>query len=98
MTARPVSSEFGIDIPALAFAARVRRDLLAECGEMLIAETAALLKAARLDDDELIVEQFRRVDTVYRTAKLTASEIRERLPAAPEGALDTGADGAAGAS
>jgi hypothetical protein len=79
----PVSTtEFkagAIDIPAAAFAAKVRRDLLAECGEMLLVEAARLLTACRYDDDALIVEQFRRLDTVYRTAKLTASDIRDSI-------------------
>ena len=98
MTARPASADFGVDIPALAFAARVRRDLLAEAAEIMIAEGAGPLRAVRLDDDELIVERFRLVDIAYRTARLCAAEIRERLPAAPEGAFDTVAAVAAGAA
>jgi hypothetical protein len=72
----PVSTT-RFDVSASALAANVRRDLLAECGEMLLVETARLLTACRYDDDALIVEQFRRLDTVYRTAKVTASEIRD---------------------
>jgi hypothetical protein len=94
MSALPASADFGVDIPALAFAARVRRDLLAESVEILIAEAAPLLGAIRLADDEATVAQFRRVDLAFRTAKACALEIRDTIGGAlneqPE-ELNTGA-------
>jgi hypothetical protein len=86
---------FGLGaLTELALASNARRDLLAECGEQLIAETAALLRSCRWDDDELIVEQFRCLDTVFRTAKITALEIRDTLPAPVVKGADPATEGA----
>ena len=41
MNAAPAQAAFDIDIPAAAFVARVRRDLIAESVEILIAEAAS---------------------------------------------------------
>jgi hypothetical protein len=77
MSAAPSHVEF--DIPAAAFATRVRRDLIAQSAEIMIAEAAGLLGAVRLDDDQNIVIRFRRLDLAFRTAKACAVEIRDNL-------------------
>jgi hypothetical protein len=68
--------EFAVD-PTEIVNAQIRRDMLAETIEILIAEAVVVLTACRHADDEFVVEQFSRLDTVYRTAKLTAKEIRD---------------------
>lgn len=78
MNAQAPHAEF--NVPEAALASRIRKDLLAEAIELLIAEAAQLRIEIRYDDDEAIVERFRRVDIPFRTAKQCALEIRDGTP------------------
>ncbi len=75
MTAAPLPT--GFDIPAWPLSRALHARSRQESIEILVAEAAPLLRALRLDDDEMIVAQFRRVDLAFRTAKQCAVEIRD---------------------
>lgn len=77
MTAHAPHAEFNIPEAALLY--RVQTDLLAEAVEILIAEAAPVLTAIRHDDEDAIVERFKRLDLAFRMAKACAIDIRDGI-------------------